>query len=356
MAAARAARALVTGTRRIGGAIARALAGRGYDVALAYRASRGGRGGRGRRGPRRRAPRRGPRRPISPSPPPAARWWRRRRGRWAACRPRAARLALRPHRLRRAWTSTPGMRALAVDLDASFFCAQAAVPHLRGAGGGHIVLFATGWPPAAVPAIAASCRTTSPSAASSPSARRWRSSSPATASASTSSRPARSCRSPAHAADEACRPGRHAAGHWGGERRGRPPRRCSCRRDLRHRRDHPRRRRPPPRLTATVGPGAIPPVEFCYLNRLPLWLCGHLCSESLQLGSLRPTVGIGLPTRIQRSSLHAADCRRPFQAHGHPSPASAARCRRRRHGQELSAPPRGHAGGQERRLLGAAAR
>ena len=32
-------------------------------------------------------------------------------------------------------------RALAVDLDASFHCAQAAVPHLRRAGGGHIVLF-----------------------------------------------------------------------------------------------------------------------------------------------------------------------------------------------------------------------
>jgi NAD(P)-dependent dehydrogenase (short-subunit alcohol dehydrogenase family) len=32
-------------------------------------------------------------------------------------------------------------RALAVDLDASFHCAQAAIPHLRRAGGGHIVLF-----------------------------------------------------------------------------------------------------------------------------------------------------------------------------------------------------------------------
>jgi pteridine reductase len=32
-------------------------------------------------------------------------------------------------------------RALAVDLDASFHCAQAAAPHLRRAGGGHIVLF-----------------------------------------------------------------------------------------------------------------------------------------------------------------------------------------------------------------------
>ena len=32
-------------------------------------------------------------------------------------------------------------RALAVDLDASFHCAQAAVPHLRRAGGGHVVLF-----------------------------------------------------------------------------------------------------------------------------------------------------------------------------------------------------------------------
>ena len=32
-------------------------------------------------------------------------------------------------------------RAMAVDLDASFHCAQAAIPHLRRAGGGHIVLF-----------------------------------------------------------------------------------------------------------------------------------------------------------------------------------------------------------------------
>ena len=32
-------------------------------------------------------------------------------------------------------------RAMAVDLDASFHCAHAAVPHLRRAGGGHIVLF-----------------------------------------------------------------------------------------------------------------------------------------------------------------------------------------------------------------------
>jgi NAD(P)-dependent dehydrogenase (short-subunit alcohol dehydrogenase family) len=32
-------------------------------------------------------------------------------------------------------------RAMAVDLDASFHCAQAAVPHLRRAGGGHVVLF-----------------------------------------------------------------------------------------------------------------------------------------------------------------------------------------------------------------------
>jgi NAD(P)-dependent dehydrogenase (short-subunit alcohol dehydrogenase family) len=33
-------------------------------------------------------------------------------------------------------------RALAVDLSGSFHCARAAVPHLRRAGGGHIVLFA----------------------------------------------------------------------------------------------------------------------------------------------------------------------------------------------------------------------
>jgi NAD(P)-dependent dehydrogenase (short-subunit alcohol dehydrogenase family) len=132
--------ALVTGTRRIGGAIARALAEDGYDVAIAYRTSR------------------------APAEEAAAAV--RASGRRAAvlqadlADPGACRglieaaaealgglsaVVLAASRFDRiavdaldvaAWD-----RALAVDLDASFHCAQAAIPHLRRAGGGHIVLF-----------------------------------------------------------------------------------------------------------------------------------------------------------------------------------------------------------------------
>jgi NAD(P)-dependent dehydrogenase (short-subunit alcohol dehydrogenase family) len=138
MAAARA--ALVTGTRRIGGAIARALGAAGHDVALAYRASR--------------------------EAADAAAADVRAGGRHAvtlqadladpvACRRLVDEAvtalgglsvvvlaASRFDRIRfddldaDAWR-----RALAVDLDASFHCAHAAIPHLRRAGGGSIVLF-----------------------------------------------------------------------------------------------------------------------------------------------------------------------------------------------------------------------
>jgi NAD(P)-dependent dehydrogenase (short-subunit alcohol dehydrogenase family) len=132
--------ALVTGTRRIGAAVARALGGAGYDVALAYRASR--------------------------APAETAAAGVRAAGRRAAVlqadveQPAACRalveeaaaalgglsaVVLAASRFDRvafeALDAGAWDRALAVDLDASFHCAQAAIPHLRRAGGGHIVLF-----------------------------------------------------------------------------------------------------------------------------------------------------------------------------------------------------------------------
>jgi NAD(P)-dependent dehydrogenase (short-subunit alcohol dehydrogenase family) len=132
--------ALVTGTRRIGGAIARALAADGYDVAVAWHASQA----------------------EAERTADAVRAAGRRAvllqadlGDAAACRALVAHAAaslgglsavvLAASRFERiafdtldaaAWN-----RALAVDLDASFHCALAATPHLRRAGGGHIVLF-----------------------------------------------------------------------------------------------------------------------------------------------------------------------------------------------------------------------
>ena len=138
MAAARA--ALVTGTRRIGGAIARALAGEGYDVAVAYRASRA----------------------AADEAADAVRAAGRRAvvlqadlAEPAACRSLVdaaadalgglSAVVLAASRFDRialdALDAAAWDRALAVDLDASFHCAHAAIPHLRRAGGGHIVLF-----------------------------------------------------------------------------------------------------------------------------------------------------------------------------------------------------------------------
>jgi NAD(P)-dependent dehydrogenase (short-subunit alcohol dehydrogenase family) len=132
--------ALVTGTRRIGGAIARALAADGCDVAVAYRESRAEADdaaaairGAGRRAVVLQADLAEP----------------------AACRSlvdaAAAALGglsavvLAASRFDRIAFDTLDAavwdRALAIDLGASFHCAQAAVPHLRRAGGGHIVLF-----------------------------------------------------------------------------------------------------------------------------------------------------------------------------------------------------------------------
>jgi NAD(P)-dependent dehydrogenase (short-subunit alcohol dehydrogenase family) len=132
--------ALVTGTRRIGGAIAHALAAGGYDVAVAYRESRAEADSAA--AAVRAAGRLGVVLQADLADP-------------AACRSLVdaaaealgglSAVVLAASRFDRiavdaidvaAWD-----RALAVDLDASFHCAQAAIPHLRRAGGGHVVLF-----------------------------------------------------------------------------------------------------------------------------------------------------------------------------------------------------------------------
>jgi len=131
---------LVTGTRRIGGAIARTLAADGYDVAVAYRSSReeADAAAAGVRAAGRRAA-------VLQADlaDPAA--CRRLVDQAAEAVGGLSAVVLAASRFDRialdaldvaAWS-----RALAVDLDASFHCAQAAVPHLRRAGGGHIVLF-----------------------------------------------------------------------------------------------------------------------------------------------------------------------------------------------------------------------
>jgi NAD(P)-dependent dehydrogenase (short-subunit alcohol dehydrogenase family) len=130
--------ALVTGTRRVGAAVARELAGRGADVALAYRTSRAEAeaaaaaiGAAGRRGEVIQAD-------LS---------------RRDDCARLVAETAARLGRLdilvhaasryeRRAFADLAESdwdAALAVDLDAARALAAAAVPHMRRAGGGRIV-------------------------------------------------------------------------------------------------------------------------------------------------------------------------------------------------------------------------
>jgi NAD(P)-dependent dehydrogenase (short-subunit alcohol dehydrogenase family) len=132
--------ALVTGTKRIGGAIAGALAADGHDVAIAYRESRG------QADVAAEAVRAEGRRAVVLQADLAEP---------AACRSLVdaaaealgglSAVVLAASRFDRlafdALDAAAWDRAMAVDLDGSFLCAQAAIPHLRRAGGGHIVLF-----------------------------------------------------------------------------------------------------------------------------------------------------------------------------------------------------------------------
>jgi NAD(P)-dependent dehydrogenase (short-subunit alcohol dehydrogenase family) len=138
MPAARA--ALVTGTRRIGGAIARTLAADGYDVAVAWHASRAE--AEAVAEAVRAAGRRAVLLQADLADPAACRGLVEAAAGGLGGLSAVVLAASRFDRLAfeavdvAAWD-----RALAVDLHASFHCAQAAIPHLRRAGGGHVVLF-----------------------------------------------------------------------------------------------------------------------------------------------------------------------------------------------------------------------
>ena len=224
---------------------------------------------------------------------------------------------------------------MAVDLDASFHCAQAAIPHLRRAGGGHIVLFsdwvaASGRPRyrgylpyyVAKRAVARARRGARARAGA------------ATASASTSSRPARSCRP--RAAPRRTKPRCSRRPRWDtGAARTKWRARSS--------RSSGRPSSPARRSGSMAGVTWAARAAGTYGRSTVLATstghpvgCADPCSVSLQLGSLRPTVGIGLPTPIHRSSLHAADCRAPFQDPRSP-PRVHPRLPPSTNGQELSA-------------------
>jgi NAD(P)-dependent dehydrogenase (short-subunit alcohol dehydrogenase family) len=132
--------ALVTGTRRIGGAIARALGAAGHDVAVAYRASR--EAAEAAAVDIRAAGRTAVALQADLADPPACRALVDRAVQALGGLSVVVLAASRFDRLAfGALDAAAWDRALAVDLDASFHCAHAAIPHLRRAGGGHVVLF-----------------------------------------------------------------------------------------------------------------------------------------------------------------------------------------------------------------------
>ena len=132
--------ALITGTRRIGAVTARELAGRGMHVALAY--NRSAEEARQAVDAIRAMGRRAEMFPADLAQP-------------ADCRRLVDTVAnsfgrldvlvnmasVYAHRAFTEMTDADWERALAVDLRGSFACAQAAVPHMRRAGGGRIVNF-----------------------------------------------------------------------------------------------------------------------------------------------------------------------------------------------------------------------
>ena len=132
--------ALVTGTRRIGAAIGRALGAAGHDVALAWRTSNAE--AEEAAADVRAAGRVAVTLAADLADPAAC---RHLVDAAAAALGGLSAVVLAASRFDRipvdAVDAAAWDRALAVDLDGSFHCAQAAVPHLRRAGGGHIVLF-----------------------------------------------------------------------------------------------------------------------------------------------------------------------------------------------------------------------
>jgi NAD(P)-dependent dehydrogenase (short-subunit alcohol dehydrogenase family) len=132
--------ALVTGTRRIGGAIARALGAAGHDVAVAYRESR--EAAEAAAVDIRAAGRTAVALQADLADPPACRALVDRAVQALGGLSVVVLAASRFDRLAfDALDAAAWDRALAVDLDASLHCAHAAIPHLRRAGGGHVVLF-----------------------------------------------------------------------------------------------------------------------------------------------------------------------------------------------------------------------